>query len=238
MNVTSSKAEGPRPAIPVYVVDGVTSMMELPYAGVSHLGLQGKGHPPETLTQAFEATLHAQEDDPELKRKRDKRNADLEARYARWRLNFESAEPQEEVIRDARKYAESYLAEAHSSSGQLVVTRRIWDDFIPKHPKGRGFSLPFEVLHAAVWTEGYPSLEERANAAIRELVEPQAATRSNKRGRKTIFSPDQLERACSMKQSGIANNQIAKLLYQTKTSTAEQRRSVPTILRYHFGSKK
>jgi hypothetical protein len=32
-------------------------------------------------------------------------------------------------------------------------------------PNTKKFPLSFEALHAAIWTEGYPSLEERANEA-------------------------------------------------------------------------
>jgi hypothetical protein len=103
----------------------------------------------------------------EDQRKRGKLAADLTAMCARYRRRIpEEAKRQEELIHDARKYAESYLGEAQSPAARLVVTRRIWDEFIPKHPKQKAFALEFSDLHTAVWTEGYPSLEERANAPI------------------------------------------------------------------------
>jgi hypothetical protein len=61
------------------------------------------------------------------------------------------------------------------------------------------------------------------------------------RGRKSKFSPQQLEQAVQMKSSKKSNNEIAKELYGTTTPTSDQRRSVPTILKYHdrkSGSKK
>jgi hypothetical protein len=55
-----------------------------------------------------------------------------------------------------------------------------------------------------------------------------------KRGRKTAFAPLQLQTAREMKQAGKRNQEIAKVLWGINAPTANQRRSVPTILRYHF----
>jgi hypothetical protein len=66
-------------------------------------------------------------------------------------------------------------------------------------------------------------------------VEPKTPGR---RGRKTIFTQEQLNEARQMKSVGKINNEIAKLLYRTNTPTPGQRRSVSTTLRHHFGSKK
>jgi hypothetical protein len=63
------------------------------------------------------------------------------------------------------------------------------------------------------------------------------AIKVKKRGRKSIFTPDQLQQAYEMKQAGKTNNQIAKVLYKTRTPTPQEQRNVPTILKYHFGSK-
>ena len=66
------------------------------------------------------------------------------------------------------------------------------------------------------------------------LVEP---ITPGKRGRKTIFTQKQLDEARQMKSDGKINNEIAKILYRTNTPTPEQRRSVSTTLKHHFGSK-
>ena len=55
-----------------------------------------------------------------------------------------------------------------------------------------------------------------------------------KRGRKTAFAPLQLQTAREMKQAGKRNQEIAKVLWGINAPTANQRRSVPTILSYHF----
>jgi hypothetical protein len=60
----------------------------------------------------------------------------------------------------------------------------------------------------------------------------------SKRGRKAKFSRDQLEAANKLKLEGKRNNEVAKILYATITPTPAQRRSVPTTLKHHFGSKK
>ena len=58
------------------------------------------------------------------------------------------------------------------------------------------------------------------------------------RGRPARFTTEQLRDAREMKKIGRTNNEIAKLLYATKTPDFGQRRSVPTILKYHFGTKR
>lgn len=57
-----------------------------------------------------------------------------------------------------------------------------------------------------------------------------------RRGRKSTFSKQQLEQARQMKAAGKTNHEIAKVLYGPHPTEAH-RRSVPTMLKYHFGSK-
>lgn len=66
---------------------------------------------------------------------------------------------------------------------------------------------------------------------------PAVAVRKT-RGRSPKFTPEILQRAREMKQARKGNVEIARVLYNTLTPTPDQRRSVPTILRHHFGSKK
>jgi hypothetical protein len=116
------------------------------------------------VQELIETVRKAMQADPESMREDQRRNADLQAAYDRLggRSPFDAGR-QEELIRDARKYAESYLADAQSPEERLIVSRRIWDEFIPKHPNREAFALQFSALHKAIWTEGCPSLEERAN---------------------------------------------------------------------------
>jgi hypothetical protein len=115
--------------------------------------------------EVMEANRKAEEADPEFKRRRQKRDADLQASYDR-RLGVPLgvAKRQEKLIRDARTYAASYLLEAHSQVTQLRVTRLALRD-LGITPNTEEFPLSFEALHAAIWTEGDPSLEELANKA-------------------------------------------------------------------------
>jgi hypothetical protein len=76
---------------------------------------------------------------------------------------------------------------------------------------------------------------DSANAQVNEVTEP-VADQPRKRGRKSIFTTEILEEARQKKQAGHSNNEVAKVLYRTLTPSADQRRSVPTILKYH-GSK-
>ena len=74
--------------------------------------------------EVIEAIREAEEADPQLRRKRRRHYADLQAWYDRRRGAYSGvAQRQEKLIRDARKYAESYLPEAHSPVARLRVTR-------------------------------------------------------------------------------------------------------------------
>ena len=68
---------------------------------------------------------------------------------------------------------------------------------------------------------------------IERAAQSELDSLKKKRGRKTTFTPAQLKEARAMKLNGKRNNEIAKVLYGTATPTAGQRRSVPTILKYH-----
>jgi hypothetical protein len=117
-----------------------------------------------------EAIQKREEADPGLKRRNQRKTEDQQAAYDRFFLmqNSYDAGRLEKVIRDARKYAESYLGEARSPEARLIVTRRIWNEFIPESLKSREPRFEFGNLHKAIWTEGYASpegylsLEERA----------------------------------------------------------------------------
>jgi Primase C terminal 1 (PriCT-1) len=61
---------------------------------------------------------------------------------------------------------------------------------------------------------------------------------NRQRGRKPVFTPEQLRKAFEMKQSGRTNTEIAKVLYSTPAPTERQRTGIPAILNYHFGHKK
>ena len=117
----------------------------------------------DRIQEALEANWKAEQADPERRRKNQRRNADLQAAYDRrselpgWRYSHEK------LIRDARKYAESCLAKARSPNARLKVTRRALKECIGRLPNSPEFPLSFEDLHTAIWTEGNPSLEERAN---------------------------------------------------------------------------
>jgi hypothetical protein len=74
--------------------------------------------------------------------------------------------------------------------------------------------------------------------AYRRVATPAQLDPPKKRGRPTRFTLQQLRQADEMKRAGETNNEIAKILYRTKTPTPEQRRSVPTELKHHFRSKK
>jgi hypothetical protein len=81
---------------------------------------------------------------------------------------------------------------------------------------------------------------ERAASGGQETTtgEGQATAASKKRGRPSLFSAAQIEKAVQMKAARSTNNEIAKSLYGVDTTTSSQRRSVPTILKHHTRLKK
>jgi hypothetical protein len=91
-------------------------------------------------------------------------------------------------------------------------------------------------------SRGIEHSKSEAEVTIRvdHPVEPsgQKATPSQStRGRRRKFSQQQLDQAQQMKLAGKTNNEIARVLYGDSPTEAH-RRSVPTILKHHFGSKK
>jgi hypothetical protein len=131
--------------------------------------------------KAIEAIRKAEEADPELRRRRQRVAEHDNALLARLRgknpyerekvaAELDKLDRQEKLLHDVRDYLESYPRDTHSRKARLIVTRRIWDEFIPKHKDRDAFSLGFRDLYAAIWTEGYSSLEERAKAGWNELA--------------------------------------------------------------------
>jgi hypothetical protein len=70
----------------------------------------------------------------------------------------------DQLIRDSRTCAQGDLAGARSHAQRIKITTGLWDRFVARHSDGEKLDklLSFTDLHAAIWTEGYPSLEERA----------------------------------------------------------------------------
>jgi hypothetical protein len=107
----------------------------------------------------------------ELNRKSQRISAEYEAMMRRLKdahLTDESRTQEKDrakevwdAIRSARLYAKGCLHKAGTPEKRLKITRRIWDTIIPKQVREY---LGFEALHAATWIEGYPSLEELAEA--------------------------------------------------------------------------
>jgi len=89
------------------------------------------------------------------------------------------------------------------------------------------------------------SLETGLAEAVEGEGQRGIAVQPKLRGRKPMFSAEQLAQANQMKRDGKPNVLIAKCLYGVQSPTDGQRRSVLTILKYHsekqgrkIGSKK
>jgi hypothetical protein len=126
------------------------------------------------------------EGDAERQRKVEKDDADYGAMLRRYGgRHMEEAQRQEELLRDARRYTAECLAGAVSDlqlalkpsevdleaacdeiRNRLVL--RTWEDFLPRHKNYSDFRPDFREFKAALWNEEFPSLGERAMAAIRK----------------------------------------------------------------------
>jgi len=114
--------------------------------------------------------------DPGRKRKR--AEADLNALYARHLgRNSPEVERQEELLRDARAWAKAELKPTATEVRDVLelkerIAKKTWDEFVPKHPYHSYFQLRYREFEAALWEQGWPSLEDYA---IRKLVTPASA---------------------------------------------------------------
>jgi len=122
--------------------------------------------PSNQFLEAIEAIQKAEQADPELRRKRLRRNADENAVYARRRTGSE-ARREEKLLKDARLWAKAELSRI-AAEGQDVfelreqVVQRTWNMFVPIPSD---FSPGYEAFASALWEEGWPSLEDRAIVA-------------------------------------------------------------------------
>ncbi len=124
--------------------------------------------------------------DPQLRLRRERRYAALDAVYARCRgRNPAEAQRQEDLLRDARHYALRLVTLAVSdlllpcpaseSDAEVAcneirdrIVLRVWDDFLRNHKNYSDCCLEIREFEAALWTEGCPSLEEFARAAVQK----------------------------------------------------------------------
>jgi hypothetical protein len=141
--------------------------------------------------EALEAIRQAEADNPDLVRKRQKVAADLTAVYGRYHRNSAEAARQEDLLRDARQYANCLDHEMGDLDlppnptdadiegawdkvrGRLTV--RVWDDFVPRHKNYSDLCLGFKEFESALWSEGFPSpgfpsLDDYVRATIRDLA--------------------------------------------------------------------
>jgi hypothetical protein len=111
----------------------------------------------------------------------------LSAAYKR-RLgrNIFEAERQEELLKDARAWAEAELREGISQVRDVDelkkrVVKQTWDKFVPTHRHYSAFQLGYREFESALWEEGLPSLEDLATAAMEERAAPAKEAISSRR---------------------------------------------------------
>lgn len=144
----------------------------------------------EQVMEPVNAIQQTEQDNPELRRRRERQSADSNAMYRRYLgRNPLEAERQEELLRDARHYVLGRLAQAvrdlelphHASEADIeAACDEIRDRFVSqawenirefeRRKKRSDFHLNSQEFEAALWTEDFPSLQERSLAAIQDAV--------------------------------------------------------------------
>jgi hypothetical protein len=126
--------------------------------------------------------------------RRERRKAGQNAGYARRRGRVGSeADRQEELLKDARVWAEAELRKLVSEVQDVFelkerVVHQAWNEFVPQHryyPERPSNRLLYREFAAALWEEGWPSLEDRAILAIRD----RAASAGSQAGAVVTGSP-------------------------------------------------
>jgi hypothetical protein len=96
------------------------------------------------------------------------KHRDLFARYGRYLgRNAPEVVRQEELLKDARAWAEAALSEIASHVHNIDelkkrVVRQTWDNFLSTHRYRSDFKLGYLEFTPALWEEGSPSLEDLA----------------------------------------------------------------------------
>ena len=164
--------------------------------------------PQKIAAEAWRRRIEEERADPDLARKRAKEASDLSAKYARMNGRpVPSTSIQERLLDELKDYARTairtivneVIAAEHNTAALHTkeelrdecrdrLLPQIWDQVIPqwtqRRPKEFGhFQLGFSDLKSAIWTEGTPSIEDLANAAIERIPIPSAAGVNNARGR-------------------------------------------------------
>ena len=115
-----------------------------------------------------------------------RRDKDLQAAYARLRgKNGYEVARQEELLQDARAWARAEIKPTASEVRDVFelkerVVKKTWDEFVPKHRYHRDFfKLGYLEFAAALWEEGWPSLEDVAIEALAERATSAPQTQSS-----------------------------------------------------------
>jgi hypothetical protein len=98
-------------------------------------------------------------------RKRLRRDASLNATYARFRAYGPEAELLEALLGDARVWAKAEVKQGNSGLRDVVelkehVIKKTWDQFLSTSRYRTDLRLGYQKFGAALWDEGWPSVED------------------------------------------------------------------------------
>jgi hypothetical protein len=178
--------------------------------------------PSKIVLKGLRAIQQSEGADPQ-QYKREKYYSCLSAVYARCLgRNPYQVRRQEELLHDARHYALRRLmlavsklklprpaseADVEAACDQIRdrLVLRVWEHFLPKHKDYSDCQLEIREFEAALWTEGCPSLEDRASAAIQE----RAASGSEAWRESSAPAPVAEERNPDASQATVINESAA-----------------------------
>ena len=132
--------------------------------------------PSKQFLESVTADQQAEDADPERRRKRERWIADLQATYDRHLgRNWPEVKRQEDLLKDARAWAQAALHEIAPAAKDVLelkqrIVKQTWDQFVPKHRYYSDLLLGYREFDSALWEEGWPSLEDRAKAAIQAAI--------------------------------------------------------------------
>jgi len=166
-------------AAALYITDlGRSDLQAASSPSVNDRNLKALGlmtEPSEQFQENIRFIQQAEQANPELRRKRERQEADLNAVYARHLgRNGPEVERQEHLLKDARVWAREesrkIIADGVRDVQELKarVVKQTWDEFVRAHAYYSDLRLGYRQFASVLWDEEWPSLNDSATVAIQE----------------------------------------------------------------------
>ena len=113
------------------------------------------------------------------------------------------------MLWDAKNWAKMYPGELVAGEERLIadlkqqVVHKKWNDFLPRHHFS-DFRLGYEEFGKAMWSEGWPSLEDFTAIATASAVERDSWLASERLGGGAVeFSPEHRKEFAELSSTGV-----------------------------------